>query len=248
MLAIGGHAAPQETSGIKRKSSMGILSIFTKTISRKITSGFAVVLCLLLAVVLTTLVQMGKQETINQRIVLVRSPTALLDQTLLAQIYTTSSAYRGYMLTKDQEFLTQQEDTWTKKVLPTLAKLEELSKSWTNPENKVRLATVEKMAPEIRDLQNQATRLCVKDPKAAALIVTAKLHPANAVISEALNALAADQAELAVKDGQEALQVGANLRLLLIALLVIALALGMAISWVTTRSIVKPIDRKSTRL
>jgi len=109
---------------------------FTKRLkfSHRLLGGFGVLVLLLTAVVGTTVWKTSAIKRSTARIVELRMPTAHASAEMINNINGSLAALRGYMLTGDPKFKNDRAIVW-KNIVRTQARLEKLSKKWTNPDN-----------------------------------------------------------------------------------------------------------------
>jgi methyl-accepting chemotaxis protein len=103
-------------------------------VTYKLYGGFAVIILLLVAAVLTTIWQASEIKQTTDRIVTLRTPTAQASAAMTNNINASLAALRGWMLTGNPKFKTQRAKVW-KDIAETSAKVDKLSAKWTNPAN-----------------------------------------------------------------------------------------------------------------
>jgi len=100
-------------------------------------------------------VTIWKVSDINKtmtRMVELRMPTAAASSNLDKDIYATLAYLRGYMLTGAGKFKKQRAEVWID-IDATVGKMDELSKSWTNPKNVEELQALKGLLGEFRVAQ-----------------------------------------------------------------------------------------------
>lgn len=213
---------------------------FTRTIGRKINFGFAIVIAILIAVVSLTLTKMTALVVMDERIATDHLPSSQASAAVVAGMRQGRACLLGYLLTGDAKFKEQRRQAWESDILPGMAKLHELSKAWSNVEDKQRLDTLDALAV-LRTLQDDTETMFVKDPAGAKAENENQLGPITEVVDEALAGLIKSQTEQAQQASRESVRMAAAERLQLILLLAGGIALGVVISSLTARAIVRPV-------
>ncbi len=103
-------------------------------VTYKLYGGFAIIILLLVAAVITTIWQASEIEQTTNRIVTLRTPTAQASAAMTNNINTSLAALRGWMLTGNPNFKAQRENVW-KNIAQTSVRIDKLSAKWTNPGN-----------------------------------------------------------------------------------------------------------------
>ncbi len=131
------------------------------TIKNKLIIGFSAIFTILMIVVLLNVVGMKKNQTLTNRVVELRTPTAEASLRILNGINQSLAGLRGWMLLKDAKFKTERKDAWRDFINAGYSEMERLSVNWTNPENVKRLNEVkanldvfEKYQLEIENIAN----------------------------------------------------------------------------------------------
>ncbi len=90
-----------------------------------------------------TIWQVGKTSAITDRVLDLRTPTAEASLTMLNGINHSLAALRGWMLLGKDKFKQERAKAWSEDIEPSLAKMKNFSRNWTNPENIQRLKVIE---------------------------------------------------------------------------------------------------------
>jgi len=106
--------------------------------------GFGAITLILMGVVLLTIQQVKTMEAITKRVVDLRTPTAHASLMMLNGINHSLASLRGWILLGDPKFQTERALAWAEQINPSLKQMHQLAPDWTDPENKVRLKTIEK--------------------------------------------------------------------------------------------------------
>jgi len=131
-------------------------------VTYKLYGGFAVIILLLAAAVLTTIWQASEIEQTTDRIVTLRTPTAQASAAMTNNINASLAALRGWMLTGNPKFKDQRARVW-KDIAEISVKVDKLSAKWTNPANvakwqglKVILGEFEQAQARVEDIARSA--------------------------------------------------------------------------------------------
>lgn len=220
---------------------MRILSPLTKTLGRKITLGFAIIILLLIGIVGGTFFEVSRLADTNNRVVDLRIPTVQASMTMLNGINQSLAGLRGYMLLGKDNFKVERQEAWSQSLHPPFAQMTELSKTWTNPENVERLKEIAELLPLFEQYQQEIEDITASDLETAKEWLGTKAAPTAFQIKERLNAMVANQQELVDEDAQKAMDQQAELQMILFLLLLLGIVAAGAISFFTTRSIVTPV-------
>ena len=117
---------------------MGIQERFGQLATLKVRgrmfAGFAAVCVILAAAVFTTIYQVSTVGGGTDRIVELRVPTAAASAKMVNNINASLASLRGWMLTGNVAFKTERAAVWAD-IATVRARIDELSASWTNPDN-----------------------------------------------------------------------------------------------------------------
>jgi methyl-accepting chemotaxis protein len=125
------------------------------TIGKKVGLGFGVITLILMGVVLLTIQQVRTMEVITKRVVDLRTPTAHASLMMLNGINHSLASLRGWILLGDPKFQTERALAWAEQINPSLKQMHKLAPSWTDPENKARLKTIEKEIDDFKKAQQK---------------------------------------------------------------------------------------------
>ena len=113
------------------------------SIGKKVGIGFGAITLILMGVVLLTIQQIKTMEVITKRVVDLRTPTAHASLMMLNGINHSLASLRGWIILGDPKFQTERALAWAEQINPSLKQMHQLAPDWTDPENKVRLKTIE---------------------------------------------------------------------------------------------------------
>lgn len=111
-------------------------------LSSRISLGFSVVTLLLVIVVSATIWNVKRTQVVTDRLIALRAPTAQTSLMLINGVNHSLAALRGWIILGKDKFKDQRAGAWTIEIEPSLKQMEVLSKSWTNPKNIERLASI----------------------------------------------------------------------------------------------------------
>lgn len=126
----------------------------TFNISKRLIAGFGGMAIILAAAVGMTIWNVSDIDKTSKRIVDLRMPTAAASSDMVKDIYGSLAALRGYMLTGAPTFKDQRAEVWAD-IDETVAKMDALSKSWTNAKNVENLQVFKGIVEEFRIAQQQ---------------------------------------------------------------------------------------------
>lgn len=113
------------------------------SLAAKISCAFSVVILTLISTILVTLYQVDKSETINKRLIDLRSPTLLASINMMNGVNHSLAALRGWIILGKDKFKDERLHAWEREIAPTEYALKKLAEQWTNPENIKRLEIVQ---------------------------------------------------------------------------------------------------------
>jgi methyl-accepting chemotaxis protein len=158
-------------------------------IGNRLIAGFAVVTIILAIAVGTSIWKIGDIDSRSTRIVELRMPTAAASSNMVKNIYASLATLRGYMLTGGAGMKAQRADVWAN-IDKTIAEMDELSKSWTNPKNVENLQIFRGVVNEFRSAQKQVEDIA-KTPQEqpATLMLVTDAAPRAAVMIKSISAM-----------------------------------------------------------
>ncbi len=121
----------------------------------KIVTGYVLITLVLVVAVGTTLVQVARTSSITTRIVDLRVPTAQSSLEILNGINHSLAALRGWIILGNDKFRQERQTAWSDEIELSLAKMNELSMSWTNPKNVASLKAMEVKLGEFKQYQQE---------------------------------------------------------------------------------------------
>ena len=125
------------------------------SIGKKVGFGFGFMTLILMGVVLFTIQKVRTMETITKRVVELRTPTAHASLMMLNGINHSLASLRGWIILGEQKFQTERSIAWEEQINPSLNLLHGLAPNWTDPENKIRLQSIEKEIVNFKAVQKK---------------------------------------------------------------------------------------------
>ncbi len=153
-------------------------------ISGRLIAGFAAVALILAVAVGMSIWKVTEIDTTAVRIDTLREPTAAASSNLVMDIQASLASLRGYMLTGAKKFKRQRAEVWAD-IDKTTARMDELSKRWTNSKNVENLQTLKGVIEEFRVAQQRVEDIA-KTPReqpATLMLVTEAAPLATVMVS-----------------------------------------------------------------
>ena len=125
------------------------------TIGKKVGLGYGVITLILMGVVLLTIQQVRTMEIVTKRVVELRTPTAHASLMMLYGINHSLASLRGWVLLGDKKFKTERSIAWKEQINPSLKLMHALAPKWTNPENQIRLKSIEEEISNFKTAQQK---------------------------------------------------------------------------------------------
>lgn len=127
----------------------------------KLAIGFSMLILIMIVIVALMNLRLSFISESSKQIVDLRMPTATHSATMQNGFNHALAALRGWMLLNDESYKTERQQTWETEIYEPFAQLKELSKNWTEPENKQlinqigeKLDEFAKVQKEIEDIAN----------------------------------------------------------------------------------------------
>lgn len=154
------------------------------SIGKKIGSGFAVILLIMVVVVMVTMEKVRDSKKITDRIAKLRTPTALNTGEMMNGINHSLAALRGFMILGKDKFKNERAKAWSDEIEPSMEYMNRVSVNWTDSKNvegvkiiQSKLADFKKFQQEIEDISSSkdnlpATKILLSEaaPKANILL------------------------------------------------------------------------------
>ncbi len=119
----------------------------------KIGAGYAIMGLVLVTVVVMTISQINRVQTVNERITQLRAPTARASLMMLNGVNHSLAALRGWMILGKDKFKGERAGAWSNEIDPSMQTLKNFAVNWTNPDNKSRLQEIENVIGQFKSAQ-----------------------------------------------------------------------------------------------
>ena len=154
-------------------------------IGTKISGGFFAVAMVLLVTVLVTRAEVERAFSVTSRIIDLRAPTAQNSLAMLNGINHSLAALRGWIIIGKDKFKDERNAAWSDEIEPSLQRMEEFSKNWTNPQNIERLDRVKASLVAFKQYQLEIEDIAHSiDNQPALKILLMEAAPQAAILSK----------------------------------------------------------------
>jgi len=191
-----------------------MLSVFANLrIRDRLIAGFSVLCLVLIAAVGTTLWKVDGNNTLTQRMVDVRMPTAMTGADLVGKIYGSLAALRGWMLTGNPAFKEERAAIW-KGIDAERSRLDSLAAGWTDPQNQAAWEEAKAILDEFYAAQAKVEAVAnTMEEQPATKILVEDAAPLAGVIVERITAMIdAEASQPASEDRKKLLLAMADVR------------------------------------
>jgi len=149
-----------------------------------------------------------------ERITQVRVPTAQSSMQMLNGLNQALAALRGWMLLGNEKFRDEREQVWSQDIEPSLALMQEKSKTWTNAENIKRLQRLNELLPKFKQAQQEIEDIAQKvDNVPAIKMLFEDAAPHAAIMAKSITKMIDLEANLsATKERKQLLGMMADVR------------------------------------
>lgn len=163
-------------------------------IRQRLIIGFSSIVMLIVIAVGATTFEVNRIADGMTRIVDVRVPTSNASASLVNSINASLAALRGWMLTGNVDFKDQREGVWDD-IAKTSARIDDLSQSWTNPDNLAKWSEFKVILVEFKAAQQSVETIAHSDKQypAKVLLVEEAAPRAAIIISEITNMINEEQ-------------------------------------------------------
>jgi methyl-accepting chemotaxis protein len=181
------------------------MSKLSLNIASRLWLGFGAICLVLVAAVAYTSITLGQVSATAERVTALRAPTANTSADLTAQMNGSLAILRGYLLTGKEQLKAERAATWTS-IAALSAQMDELSKSFTNPDNQKKWAEARELFTTLHAAQDKAEALAFT-PEAfpATKILTEEAAPRAKVLAAAITRMIDDEAKQAATPERKAL-------------------------------------------
>ena len=155
------------------------------SIGKRIGTGFGIVVLLVVFLISSVFVKTEETVEVNSRVFQLRTPTVLASKDILNAINRSLAALRGWMILGKDKFKDQRHAAF-EDINKSYAKLEKLSKKWTNPDNVKRLKSMKVIIDEFSVAQKEIEAISgtLNDTPATKVLVKEAAPRADILITE----------------------------------------------------------------
>ena len=175
--------------------------------------GFGVLCALLAAVVGTTILKVQTVNDATERTVNLRMPTALTANDLVAEVYASLAALRGWLITGNDAFKVERTVLW-KEIQKRGSEMDRLSGYWTVEQNKLDWNQAKPLLDELRNAQDRAEAIAhTIDEQPAAKILATEAAPLAKLMLQKATSIINEEGAIPSTDSRKNLLIGfADLR------------------------------------
>lgn len=174
-------------------------------IKQRLYGGFGILFFTLLIAVLLTIVKVNDASDGVVRLSSLRVPTATASAQMVNDINASLASLRGWMLTGNDSFKTERAAVWNS-IESNKSELDQLSQSWTNPENVAKWNEFKIVLGEFQDAQLKVESMANSaDEQPAIVVLLNEAAPQAAVITNAITAMIDEEATLTATVERKAL-------------------------------------------
>jgi methyl-accepting chemotaxis protein len=175
--------------------------------------GFGVLCALLAAVVGTTILKVQTVNEATERTVNLRVPTALTANDLVAEVYASLAALRGWLITGNDAFKAERTVLW-KEIQKRGSEMDRLSGHWTVEQNRLDWKQAKPLLDELRNAQDRAEAIAhTIDEQPAAKILATEAAPLAKLMLQKATSIINEEGAIPSTDSRKSLLIGfADLR------------------------------------
>ena len=179
----------------------------------RLIAGFSALCLLLAAVVGVTIVKVASVREATDLTVSMRVPTALTASSIVAEVYASLAALRGWLITDNEAFKAERVAVW-KEIETRSAELDRLDGHWTVEQNKQDWSQAKPLLRDLRVAQEKAEAIAhTPDAQPATKILATEAAPLADLMLQKATAIIDEEAKIASTDARKSLLIGfADLR------------------------------------
>ncbi|MGR3300927.1 MAG: CHASE3 domain-containing protein, partial [Candidatus Scalindua sp.] len=172
----------------------------------KIACGFGIITFVLIAAVLASIWQVSKTNTVTNRLIELRAPTAQTSLSMQNGVNHSLAALRGWIILGKDKFKDERAKAWSEGLDKPLADMKKYAVNWTNPKNVERLKIIEKNLKDFKVYQQEIEDIAQSvDNNPAVKILFEDAAPLAAVMVSSITKIIDLEAELAATAERKAL-------------------------------------------
>jgi methyl-accepting chemotaxis protein len=170
--------------------------------------GFGVLCALLAAVVGITILKVQTVNGATERTVNLRVPTALTANDLVAEIYASLAALRGWLITGNDAFKVERTVLW-KEIQKRGSEMDRLSGNWTVEQNRQDWKQAKPLLAELRNAQDKAEAIAhTIDEQPAAKILATEAAPLAKLMLQKATSIINEESAIPSTDSRKSLLIG----------------------------------------
>ncbi len=136
------------------------MTLFTNMkVRTKLGIGFGLMILIIAVLVNINIMQISVTQSLTQRIVELRIPTAESSKSIQSGVNHALAALRGWMLLNNDQFKMERAEAWKSEIYAPLNKMKTLSANWTNPDNAKKLREVENLVKQFDQYQQEIEQI-----------------------------------------------------------------------------------------
>ena len=175
------------------------------TIGKRLWFGFGLMIALMAGVGAMVSAKVQEVNAVQTRVLDLRVPTALTGDALRTDLYRSLSALRGYMILGSEKMKEERAHTW-QMIEADIAKMQEFSKGWTDPENIERLNQFVQIMDEFKTAQQMVEDVAhTPEEQPAMVILFEEAAPRASVMLGAITEMINQEKKLEATPGRKAL-------------------------------------------
>ncbi len=157
-------------------------------IKQRLIAGFSIVVLILAFAVMTTIWEVEGINDDSQKIIKLRIPTSQASSNLLTQIQASLATLRGWMLTGNESFISGRNTVWVN-IEKNVLDIDNLSQSWTNPDNVKVWSEFKSILAEFQAAQDSVEGIAnsIDEQPATKMLITDAAPLAGTMVREITN-------------------------------------------------------------
>ena len=184
------------------------MAILNLSIRGRLILGFSALCALLAIVVGTTIIKLRTVSESTERTVNLRVPTAMTANDLVAGVYASLAALRGWLITGNQAFKAERSVLW-KNIQKHGFEMDRLSGEWTVEQNKLDWKAAKPLLEELRNAQDKAEAIAhTIDEQPAARVLATEAAPLAKVMLQKATSIINEEASIPSTDSRKSLLIG----------------------------------------
>ncbi len=153
-------------------------------------------------------------QKLSNRLIELRSPTAIAGIEVINGINHSLASLRGWMILGKEKFKEGRTSAWNTEIKPSIAKMSEFSQNWTNPENVERLKNIKTILIEFENAQDEIEKISgtIENQPATKILIFDAPPRAKGMVQEITNMIDLEAALEATPERKALLGMMADVR------------------------------------